>query len=112
RRRCPATRAATPRRLSAGRRSAQRALVTLPALRQRVHTYTRRGVPASSMRTRWRLGSKRRRVATIEWLRLLPYAGPFAHTWQILAIAGSIGDVQMRPRRDQPHLYMRTIWHL
>jgi hypothetical protein len=26
------------------------------------------------------LGSKRRRVATIEWLRLLPYTGPFAHT--------------------------------
>jgi hypothetical protein len=27
------------------------------------------------MRTRWRLGSKRRLVATFEWLLLLPTAG-------------------------------------
>jgi hypothetical protein len=27
--------------------------------------------------TFWRLGSKRRLVATIEWLRLWPNAGPF-----------------------------------
>ena len=58
----------------------QRALVILPALRQRVHTYTRRGVPPSSMRTRWRFGSNRRFVATIEWLRLWPKDGPLAHT--------------------------------
>ena len=57
-----------------------RALTTLPAFRQRVQTYTRRGVPPSSMRTRWRFGSNRRLVATIEWLRLWPNDGPFAHT--------------------------------
>jgi len=63
-------------------------LATLPAFKQRVHTYTRRGVPPSSIRTRCKFGSKRRLVATIEWLRLLPNAGPFAHTWQTLDIAG------------------------
>ncbi len=51
--------------------------MTLPALRQRVQTYSRVGVPPTSIRTFWRLGLKRRRVATIEWLRLLPNAGPF-----------------------------------
>ncbi len=64
-----------------------RALATLPAFRQRVHTYTRRGVPPSSIRTRCRFGSKRRLVATIEWLRLWPNAGPFAQTWQTLGMA-------------------------
>ncbi len=56
------------------------ALTILPAFRQRVQTYTRRGVPLSSIRTRWRLGSKRRLVATIEWLRLWPKDGPLAQT--------------------------------
>ena len=37
------------------------------------------GVPPTSMRTFCRFGLKRRRVATIEWLRLLPNAGPFLH---------------------------------
>jgi hypothetical protein len=45
-------------------------------LRQRVQTYTRRGVPPSSILTFWRLGLNRRFVATIEWLRLCPNAGP------------------------------------
>ena len=54
-------------------------LVTLPALRQRVQTYSRRGVPPTSMRTFCRFGLKRRLVATIEWLRLFPNAGPFLH---------------------------------
>jgi hypothetical protein len=31
------------------------------------------------MRTFWRFGLKRRFVATIEWLRLCPNAGPFPH---------------------------------
>ncbi len=44
-----------------------------------MQTYSREGEPATSMRTFWRLGSKRRLVATIEWLRLLPNAGPFWH---------------------------------
>jgi hypothetical protein len=44
-----------------------------------VQTYSRRGAPATSMRTFWRFGSKRRLVATIEWLRLCPNEGPFPH---------------------------------
>ena len=46
------------------------------------------------MRTRCRFGSKRRLVATIEWLRLFPKDGPFAHTWQTLDIAPSIGELR------------------
>jgi len=42
-----------------------------------VQTYTRRGAPLTSARTFWRFGSKRRLVATIEWLREFPNAGPF-----------------------------------
>ncbi len=61
-------------------RNAQTAFWTLPALRQRVQTYSRRGTPSTKMRTFCRFGLKRRRVATIEWLRLLPNAGPFLHT--------------------------------
>ena len=55
-----------------------------------MQTYTRRGVPASSMRTFCRFGSKRRLVATIEWLRLLPKAGPFPHEWQTFAMAAAV----------------------
>jgi hypothetical protein len=57
----------------------QAALRTLPDFRQRVQTYSRRGVPPTSMRTFWRFGLKRRFVATIEWLRLCPNDGPFPH---------------------------------
>jgi hypothetical protein len=64
----------------------QAALVTLFAFRQRAQTYTRRGVPASSIRTFWRLGLKRRRVATMEWLRELPNAGPLPQLKQTLAM--------------------------
>jgi hypothetical protein len=45
-----------------------------------VQTYSRRGAPPTSMRTFCRFGLKRRLVATIEWLRLFPNAGPFLHT--------------------------------
>jgi prevent-host-death family protein len=62
--------------------------VTLPAFRQRVHTYTRRGAFPTMIFTFCRFGSKRRRVATIEWLRLFPKEGPFPQLWQILAIGG------------------------
>ena len=55
---------------------AQRAFVTLPAFRQRVHTYTRLGALPTRILTFCRFGSKRRLVATIEWLRLWPNAGP------------------------------------
>ena len=58
----------------------QAAFWTLPALRQRVQTYSRRGEPPTSMRTFWRFGLKRRRVATMEWLRLFPNEGPLLHT--------------------------------
>jgi hypothetical protein len=44
----------------------QTALVTLPALRQRVHTYSRLDAPPTSMRIFCRFGSKRRFDATIE----------------------------------------------
>ncbi len=53
--------------------------MTFEAFRQRVHTYSRRGVPFTEIRTFWRFGLKRRLVATIEWLRLWPNAGPFPH---------------------------------
>ncbi len=42
----------------------------------------------SSIRTRWRFGSKRRLVATIEWLRLFPNDGPLAQEWQTFGMAG------------------------
>ena len=71
----------------AGGTGGQIALTTLPAFRQRVQTYTRLGAPAINARTFWRFGSKRRRVATIEWLRLFPKDGPFPQLWQTLAIA-------------------------
>src|SRR3954467_12036311 len=38
------------------------------------------------MRTFWRFGLKRRRVATIEWLREFPNAGPFPQLKQTLAM--------------------------
>jgi hypothetical protein len=60
--------------------TAQACFVTLPAFRQRVQTYSRLGEPPTEMRTFCRFGLKRRLVATIEWLRLLPNAGPFLHT--------------------------------
>ncbi len=56
------------------------AFVIFPDFRQRVQTYSREGVPPTSIRTFWRFGLKRRLVATIEWLRLFPNAGPFRHT--------------------------------
>ena len=66
------------------------ALVTLLPLRQRVQTYARCGVPPTMMRTRWRLGSKRRLVATIEWLRWLPNDGFFPQMEQTLDIGGPV----------------------
>jgi hypothetical protein len=42
---------------------------------------------------------KRRRVATIEWLRELPNAGPFPHEKHTLAMAGDgSGGTVARPR--------------
>jgi hypothetical protein len=44
-----------------------------------VQTYTRRGAEPTSTRTFCRLGSNRRFVATMEWLRLWPKEGPLPH---------------------------------
>ena len=54
--------------------------MTLPAFRQRVQTYSRLGVPPTSILIFWRFGSKRRFEATIEWERLWPNAGPLPQT--------------------------------
>jgi hypothetical protein len=58
----------------------QTAFWTFSDFKQRVQTYSRRGACPTRMRTFWRFGLKRRLVATIEWLRLFPNAGPFLHT--------------------------------
>ena len=52
-----------------------------------MQTYSRRGAPSTTIRTFCRFGLKRRRVATIEWLRLLPNAGPLLQLKHTLAIA-------------------------
>ena len=69
----------------AGRAAQERqtAFWTLPPRKQRVQTYARVAVPSSSTRTRWRFGSNRRFVATIEWLRLFPNDGFFPQIAQI-----------------------------
>ena len=56
-----------------------------------MQTYSRRGAPSTTIRTFCKFGLKRRRVATIEWLRLLPNAGPLLQLKHTLAIAlGSV----------------------
>jgi len=65
------------------------AFATFPAFRQRVQTYARVARPSRITRTRCRFGLKRRFVATIEWLRLLPKPGFFPQIAQTL---------DMRPR--------------
>ena len=60
---------------------------TLPALRQPVHTETRRMVPGEiTARTRWMLGFQRRLVRRWEWLTLMPNDGFLPHTSQVDAI--------------------------
>src|SRR6266576_4603463 len=72
--------------------AAQMAFCTLPPLRQRVQTYARVAFPLRRTRTRWRFGLKRRFVATIEWLRLLPKPGFFPQTAQTLDTARQCSD--------------------
>ena len=60
---------------SRGHGVGHQAFVTLPAFRQRVHTYARNGPPPSVMRTFCRFASNRRLVATMECERLWPKAG-------------------------------------
>src|ERR1700760_3301452 len=85
------------RRRTGAAAAAQTALVTLPALRQRVQTYTRRGAAPTKIRTFWRFGSKRRLVARMEWLGLCPNAGPRPQLWQTFDIRP--GSVAGRPGR-------------
>jgi eukaryotic-like serine/threonine-protein kinase len=72
-----------------------------------VQTYTRRGALPTRTRTFWRFGSKRRFVATIEWLRLLPKAGPFPQLMHTLAMRPGVyrptpwGSVQTMPATEQ-----------
>src|SRR5260370_4519125 len=56
-------------------RKAQAALVTLPALMQRVQARTRWGRPSTMARTFWRFGKVRRFVLLLSWLTLLPTSG-------------------------------------
>jgi hypothetical protein len=64
--------------------------MTLPAFRHLVQTYTRRGAPPTMILTFCRFGSKRRFVATIEWLRLWPNAGFLPQLWQTLAMRARV----------------------
>ena len=63
--------------------------VTLPALRQPVHTLRRFGVPLTVARTRWMLGSKRRFVILRDHGRLLPKPGFLAQMSQTAATGNS-----------------------
>src|SRR6267143_515995 len=65
-------------------RGPYRILVTLPALRQRVHTRRRCTVPAVPIlpRIETRLTSQRRFVTLWAWLILWPTDGPFPQTSQ------------------------------
>jgi hypothetical protein len=55
------------------------AFCTLKALRQEVQTHSRRVDGPSWIRTFWRFGFLRRRVALKEWLRALPKSGLLPH---------------------------------
>ena len=55
---------------------------------QDVHTFTRRGAPFTSARTRWMFGFQRRRVRRWEWLTDIPNDGRFPQTSHTDAIDG------------------------
>src|SRR2546430_1471932 len=56
-------------------------LVTLPALRHRVQTRTRRVLPAICARIETRFGSHRAFVSLCAWLIVWPRGGPFPQIW-------------------------------
>src|SRR5262249_8872889 len=58
----------------------------LPALRQDVHTWMRRGAPLTIARTRCTFGFHRRFVRRCEWLKRMPNCGFLPHTSQTDAI--------------------------
>ena len=53
-------------------------VLTLPALRQEVHTFTRLLVPLITVRTDWMFGFQRREVRRCEWDTALPKRGLLA----------------------------------
>jgi hypothetical protein len=61
-----------------------------------VQTYALVGLPFSRMRICWRFGSKRRFVATMEWLRLFPKPGFFWQMTQTFDMA--VGQYSLQPR--------------
>ena len=75
--------------------------MTLFSYRQRVQTKTRRARGPSWIRTFCRFGLKRRRVATIEWLREFPNAGPLPQLKQIFAMSDGMVVAQVTGHRSQ-----------
>src|SRR6202034_3008380 len=67
--------------------------VTLPALMQDVHTFSRLGVLPILARTLWMFGLKRRGVRRCENDTFLPKPGPLPHTSQTEATVRSIDRV-------------------
>ena len=60
--------------------------VTLSALMQDVQTFTRRGVPSTSARTRWMFGFQRRLFRLCENVTDLPNQGPLPQMSQVAAM--------------------------
>ena len=58
---------------------------TLPAFRHEVQTFSRFGVPLTTVRTRWMFGLKRRLVRRWLWETLLPKPGLLAQMSQTAA---------------------------
>jgi hypothetical protein len=58
---------------------------TLPAFRHEVQTFSRFGVPLTTVRTRWMFGLNRRLVRRWLWETLLPKPGPLAQMSQTAA---------------------------
>ena len=62
--------------------------VILPAFMHDVHTFTRRGVPSTSARTRWMFGFQRRLFRLCENVTALPKNGFFPQISHTAAIGG------------------------
>src|SRR5688500_118492 len=70
-------------------RPSQAALVTLPALMQRVQASTRSVRPSTEARIFWRFGSVRFLVLLFAWLTLLPTSGLFPQTSHFQAMTAT-----------------------
>src|SRR3979411_1420760 len=64
---------------------------TLPALRQRVQTFTFVILPSTRVRTTWRFGVHVRRVLLFAWDTLLPNATPLSQLKQLLRAMAMAG---------------------